>query len=301
VGYGDLSIEPDAALDRLERLERSLAVLDAATREPQAAAQDDPVFLASIGWRSGSTLTQRALMTDPSILVWGEPLAHLFVLNRLAEPLLGISDEWPDQSHWLSHRPDVDLTRDWVATLAPDAGHLKAAYRAFLDTWLAAPARQRGFKRWGVKQVRWTGEDAVVLRWLYPHCRFLVIVRHPVSAYQSMRNFGFDPPAYNHLLKWPDDWIASLDDYARFWNQMALSWGSVIDKLGAAWIRYEDFVDGRIDLDTIGASFGLTLNAEAARAAKVGGSNYQNMITAAERARINELTAPGRQLFSYLE
>ena len=296
-----MSIEPEAALDRLARLERSLALLDAATREPQAPTQDDPVFLASIGWRSGSTLTQRALMTDPSILVWGEPLAHLQVLNRLAEPLLGITEEWPDQSHWLSHRPGVDLTRDWVATLAPDAGHLKAAYGAFLDTWLAVPARQRGFKRWGVKQVRWTGEDAVVLRWLYPRCKFLVIVRHPVSAYQSMRNFGFAPPDYGHLLKWPDHWIASLDDYARFWNTLALSWGSVIDKLGAAWIRYEDFIDGRIDLDAIGASFGLKLDAGRARSAKVGGSTYQTLVSTAERTRINELTAPGRQLFSYLE
>ena len=116
-----------------------------------------------------------------------------------------------------------------------------------------------------------------------------------------MRNFGFDPPEYVHLLKWPDDWIASLDDYARFWNQMALSWGSVIDKLGAAWIRYEDFIEGRVDLNPIGASFGLTLEADVARSAKVGGSTYETLVSADERARINELTAHGRQIFSYLE
>jgi hypothetical protein len=296
-----LSIEPEAVLDRIAQLEQSLAVLDAATLEPPAPAEDDPVFLASIGWRSGSTLTQRALMTDPSLLVWGEPLAHLLYLNRLAEPLLGISKDWPDQSHWLSHRPDVDLTRDWVATLAPDAGHLKAAYRAFLDAWLAVPARQRGFKRWGVKQVRWTGEDAVVLRWLYPRCNFLVIVRHPVSAYQSMLNFGFDPPGYGHLVKWPDKWVASLDDYARYWNMLAVSWGAVIDRMGMSWIRYEDFVDGRTDLNAIGATFGLNLRAEEARSAKVGGSVYRRSMSLDERDRINALTAPGRQIFSYFE
>jgi Sulfotransferase family len=300
-GISALIIEPGAESVRIERLERSLSLLDGATREPQTFLDDDPVFVASIGWRSGSTLMQRAVMTDPSILVWGEPLAHLLYLNRLAEPLFGISEDWPQASHWLSHRPKVDLTRDWVATLSPDAGHLKAAYRAFLDSWMAVPARQRGFKRWGVKQVRWTGEDAVVLRWLYPRCKFLVVVRHPVSAYQSMRNFGFDPPAYGHLVKWPDQWVASLDDYAQFWNALALSWGAVIDKLGATWVRYEDFVDGRVDLNPIGASFGLNLQAEVARSAKVGGSTYQTMISPAEREQINELTAPGRQLFSYLE
>jgi len=285
----------------MAQLEHALKVLEAATRESLPPAEDNPVFVASIGWRSGSTLVQRALMTDPSLLVWGEPLAHLLYLNRLAEPLLGISEEWPAESHWLSHRPHVDLTRDWVATLAPDAGHLKAAYRAFLDTWLGAPARQRGFKRWGVKQVRWTGEDGLVLRWLYPHCKFLVIVRHPVSVYQSMRNFGFDPPDLVHLLKWPDKWIASVEDYARHWNDLALSWGHAIEKLDAVWIRYEDLIDGRVDLDRIGAGFGLALQSKIAKDAKVGGSRFETQVTADERKRINELTAPGRKLFSYLE
>src|SRR5580698_9186302 len=51
VGLGYLVVEPIA--DRLARLEESLSVLDAATRETQGASNDDPVFLASIGWRSG--------------------------------------------------------------------------------------------------------------------------------------------------------------------------------------------------------------------------------------------------------
>jgi len=294
-------IEPPPQPNRIGRLERSLALLDAATREPQTFADDAPVFVAGIGWRTGSTLMQRALMTDPTILVWGEPLAHMLHLNRMAEPLLAISEEWPEEGHWLSHRPNVDLIHEWVATLAPDPGHLKAAYRAFLDRWLAVPARQRGFNRWGVKQVRWSGEDAILLRWLYPQCRFLVVIRHPVSAYSSMRNFGFDPPEFGHLVKWPDQWVASLDDYADFWNMLALSWGEVIDKLGATWVRYEDFVDGRIDLDPIGASFGLRLRSSAASSAKVGGSVYKINLSGAERDRINEMTAAGRRLYGYEE
>jgi hypothetical protein len=276
-------------------------LLDTATREPQSFPADDPVFIASIGWRSGSTLMQRTIMTDPSILVWGEPLAHLLYLNRLAEPLFGITEQWPNESHWLSHRPDVDLTRDWVATLAPDAGHLKAGYRAFLDNWLAVPARQRGFRRWGVKQVRWSGEDGLVLRWLYPDCHLLIIIRHPVSAYQSMRNFGFDPLVYGHLVKWPDEWVATLDDHARYWTSLAVSWAAVADKLGIALVRYEDFIEHRTDVDGIGASFGLDLHSEVALSTKVGGSIFQTSVTAGERDRINELTVHGRRLFGYDE
>src|SRR5580704_7773497 len=103
-GFSQLSFDPEAVLARIGRLEQSLRVLDEATLEPQAQADDSPVFVASIGWRSGSTLVQRAVMTDPSIMVWGEPLAHMLFLNRLTEPLLGISEDWPGRSHWLSHR-----------------------------------------------------------------------------------------------------------------------------------------------------------------------------------------------------
>jgi hypothetical protein len=60
-------------------------------------------------------------------------------------------------------------------------------------------------------------------------------------------------------------------------------------------------VDGNVDLDAIGSTLGLKLKAEVARATKVGGSDYQTAITDDERARINQLTADGRGLFSYLE
>ena len=284
---------------RIERLQQSLDLLEGATREPQPVSQDRPVFVASIGWRSGSTLTQRVLMSDPTILVWGEPMAQLGIIERLRELLYGISEDWPAPEHWLSHREQVDLARDWVATLSPDAGHLKAGYRAFLDHWLAIPARQRGFERWGAKQVRWSGQDGLLLRWLYPECRFIVVVRHPASAYLSMRNYGFDPPAYGHLVKWPDDWILSLDDYARFWNRLTLSWHFVASKIGAHWVRYEDLIEGRTDIGQLGATLGLALHPATALSAKTGGSSYKVGLAPAERDRINTLTASGRRYLAY--
>src|SRR5262245_32576620 len=32
-----------------------------------------PIFLLSSGWRSGSTLVQRLINSDSSVLMWGEP------------------------------------------------------------------------------------------------------------------------------------------------------------------------------------------------------------------------------------
>ena len=290
-----------AALDQIARLEAALRLLDAATREPQGVPDDDPVFVAGLGWRTGSTLVQRAMMTDPSILLWGEPLERLLHIDRIAEALMAITEGWPLSDHWISHREDVDLARDWVATLAPDPGHLKAGYRAFYDAWLAAPARQRGFGRWGAKQVRWSGAHAILLRWLYPRCHFVLVVRHPVSAYLSVRNAGFEPPDWGEIVRWPDRWIVTLDDFARYWNELALSWNAVIEKLGVSWFRYEDLVEGRVDLAAIGASFGLKLRPEIALSVTAGGPTRQVTLTAAERDRINELTAEGRALFVYDE
>jgi hypothetical protein len=286
---------------RIAALDQSIALLEAAVREPPAPADERPIFLAAVGWRTGSTLMQRVLMTDPAILVWGEPLNHLAYVSRLMRPLLGFNPSWPPSGHWLSHLDEPDLTRDWVANMAPDAGHLKGAYRAFLDRWLAAPAHERGFSRWGVKEVRWTAEDAIFLRWLYPDCRFVLTIRHPVYTYHSLKQAGFEPGKVGFLLEWPDRWVADLDAFAHHWNELALGWAAVVDRLGAPWIRYEDLMAGRIDLTALGRTLGLTLDPERALATRAGASFLPAEVTAEERDRINAITAPGRRFFAYEE
>jgi hypothetical protein len=288
-------------VEQVARLSHALSLLDAATREPQLRTGSDPVVVAGLGWRSGSTLVQRSLMTDPAILVWGEPMDRAFYLDRLVEPLLAVTEEWPADAHWLSHRSGVDLARDWVATLSPDPGHLKAGYRAFFDRWLAAPARDRGFARWGFKEVRCSGAHAVALKWLYPQCQLILTVRHPVTAYVSLRNSGFDPPRAIGIIRWPDRLIVTLEDYATFWNEMALSWAAVRDRLAVRWFRYEDLVEGTVDLDAIGAAMGLSLHSQVARSVRIGDGLLDVALSSAERDRINELTAQGRELFAYAE
>jgi hypothetical protein len=166
---------------------------------------------------------------------------------------------------------------------------------------LAVPARQRGFKRWGVKQVRWSGAHAVTLRWLYPRCQFLLIVRHPVMAYLSLGKSGFQPQAAVAPIRWPDRWVSTLDDFARMWNEMALSWWSVRETLGVNWLRYEDLVEGRVDMDAIGATIGLQLRSELALSSRAGAGLLEVALSPVERDRINELTAEGRSLFAYAE
>lgn len=92
-------------------------------------AAEEPVFVLATGWRSGSTLLQRILCTDGRLLLWGEPF------GRMA-------------------RPDEPLPLSWIANLFPSAAASRAGLRALFEEWLARPARERGFTRWGLRRDR---------------------------------------------------------------------------------------------------------------------------------------------------
>jgi hypothetical protein len=286
---------------RIARIEAALALLDQNTREPPPGTDDDPVFIASIGWRSGSTLMQRLLMTDPSILIWGEPLDRMLLISQLTDAVSTVDPFWPRPDAWINNRDGADLTREWVANLYPDPGRLRAGFRAMLDAWLGEPARARGHQRWGAKEVRWTAADGLVLRWLYPRCRFVVILRHPVASYYSMRNFGAVPLGPEWALRTPDRIVAYEAAYGRMWNEMTLGWLEVADRLGARVIRYEDLIEGRIDGPGLSQELGLDLKPEIALSTKVGGSPYSLLITEDEKVRINAETTEARQRMAYAE
>jgi hypothetical protein len=71
--------------------------------------------------------------------------------------------------------------------------------------------------------VRWPGAGGLLLRWLYPNFRFVVLVRHPAAAYQALRNCG-PAPSYEGV-------------YVRMWNELTFSWLAVGDRLGAHLVR----------------------------------------------------------------
>ncbi|MBS0409871.1 MAG: sulfotransferase, partial [Proteobacteria bacterium] len=280
-------------------VETAIEVLEAVTREPTTPSSETPIFVCALGWRSGSTLVQRILMTDPSLAIWGEPLDRMGVISRVTDLVGVVRPDWPPAHHWHTHRASVDLARDWVANLSPDAGDFKAGLRAQMDAWLAAPARRRGFARWGVKEVRWSANEARVLRWLYPSGRFVLVVRDPQSAYASLSHLGLSPEGPGYWLRWPDRHLATLEDYGRFWNRMAVGWARAAGDLGAQVVRYEDLVAGRIDMVAVGSALGLGLRPEIALAARVGDDPHTAPIPPEDIARLAELTAEGRAAFGY--
>jgi len=280
-------------------VQTAIRILDASAREPVATPADAPVFVCALGWRSGSTLVQRILMTDPTLAVWGEPLDRIGLVSRITDLLGVVRPDWPPPHHWHTHRPSVDLARDWVANLSPDAADFRAGLVAQLDAWLAAPTRRRGFARWGVKEVRWSADEARVLRWLYPAARFVLVARHPLAAYASLNHLGLDAEGPGYWLRWPDRHIATLEDYGRFWNRMAVGWSRAAGELGAEQVRYEDLVAGRIDMVALGQRLGLRLQPDIALAARVGDDPHTAPLPPEDVLRLTDLTAQARALFGY--
>jgi hypothetical protein len=104
-------------------------------------ARRSPVFILSSGWRTGSTLVQRLVMSSNKILVRGEPYAHCGHIRRLASALQAFTPKFPAQRDLLrAHRSSsVDSTR-WIANLYPDAEHLLQTNRRFFQSFFAEPS-----------------------------------------------------------------------------------------------------------------------------------------------------------------
>ena len=91
-----------------------------------------PVFMLASAWRSGSTLTQRLLVSSNRLLMWGEPYDHSSLIRRLAESMAPFDDRWPPDPYIVD--PDDPPSADrWIANAYPDPDHLVAAHRAFFD------------------------------------------------------------------------------------------------------------------------------------------------------------------------
>src|SRR5215475_7349816 len=106
--------------------------------------------------------------------MWGEPMGEMALVSRMTEMMSHL--EQPRKRLTWKNQVDASsetLAQSWIATLYPSITHFRAALRGIFDQWLGKPARERGFARWGFKEVRLAAADAVLLRWLYPNAKFV--------------------------------------------------------------------------------------------------------------------------------
>ena len=93
---------------------------------------DEPIFLLSAGWRSGSTLLQRLVMSDSRVFIWGEPYDECGMIQTLAESVKAFRSGWPPEEYFYDGRASTQLTGEWIANLFPSLADWKKCTAFFI-------------------------------------------------------------------------------------------------------------------------------------------------------------------------
>lgn len=290
-------IDERVTLPSVAKLSESIALLQNRGLDTTSSANEEeaPIFVLSTGWRAGSTLLQRILVTDPQLLLWGEPLGEMTVVSRVAE-MIGNSLNPVKFRAWGSQvdANSPGLATSWIAVLYPSTDHFRMALRGLFDQWLGAPARERGFSRWGFKEVRFGATEASLLRWLYPNAKFVVISRHPYDSYQSVVNASWTP-----YYRYPDVPVDSAASFARNWNRLAMSWSELPAGFPCFHIKYEDLIGRKIDFRKLESWLGIEIRENVALSAPVGASAKRKSLTWYQRLIIARKAEAGMCALGY--
>jgi hypothetical protein len=213
---------------------------------------EQPIFLLSAGWRSGSTLLQRLVMSDSQVLIWGEPYDECGLLQALASTTKAFRADWPPAEYYYDGRPPNELSEDWIANLFPALGDLRNGHRALFDKLFSEPAKRANVARWGIKEVRLGIEHAFYLRWLYPKAQFMFLYRNPLDAYRSYSSYG-----RSWYDTFPDKPVLTPTAFGEHWRRLTEGFLREAKKLDALLVRYEDLVGDHPPIADIEAHLGI--------------------------------------------
>jgi len=216
---------------------------------------EEPIFLMSAGWRSGSTLLQRLIMSDPQVLMWGEPYDECGIIQAMAETTKAFRPNWPPADYFYTGTPKNELSNEWVANLFPSLDELKNSHRTFFDTLFAEPAKKAGASRWGIKEVRLGTEHCAYLRWLYPKARFVFLYRNPLEAYISYCRYG-----RNWYNTFPDSPVFTPTAFGKHWKCLMEGFLKDATQFNAFLVSYEDLISGHTSINDLNEFLNININ-----------------------------------------
>lgn len=254
--------------------------------------RQQPLFILSAGWRSGSTLLQRLVSSKSSTptIVWGEPYDLCNLVQRLSNSLTPFGQNWPPSSYYAAKSHLGHLEKTWIANLYPPLDALWHAHRQFFEQLYACTASDLGFTNWGLKEVRLTIDHARYLLWLFPNARFLFIYRNPEDAFRSYRSMDA-----TWFSDWPDNPMLTPTQFGRHWKNLVS--GFLSDNLAgrSLTIRFEDLT-GSKNIRTVRKIedfLGFALDHQALEFRIPGGVTNRNpWISKLDRALIRRTTSP---------
>ncbi len=236
-------------------------------------AEDDPVFVLSCGWRSGSTLLQRLVVSSGEVLVWGEPYRQADLVGRLAGAAATVGHppprrrDPPARRRCHPRRAVRSLDRQPVPPPDPPARSPPGA---------PPPALRRtgsrvGYPRWGFKEVRFGVDDALYLRLLFPRARIVFLHRNPYDAWASFRQNHRG----NHFRNGQRVWTARR--FGQVWSQLVHDAVSRAHLVDALLVSYQDLVSGEA-LPALSHHLGVEVPA-AALDVRVGASRRRGALS----------------------
>ena len=261
------------------------------TLSPTENDQEQPIFIFSAGWRSGSTLVQRLVVSSGEVLIWGEPLGDAALIPVLCRALSRISLTWPKEEYFDDDVSLSTLSSKWIANLTPPISYLMSSHRSILHEWLGISVKNLyGLPRWGLKEVRLTIDHARYLKWLFPQARFIFVFRNLFDAYRSWKgNLWGD--------RWPGYFSRSPVVFARHWKLLLEGFINGYKQVDGLMIKFEDLISGKIDLDQIAAHIRVGKIDRSVLEKKVGSPNAHRQkpakkINVYERAILSSIGRP---------
>ena len=155
---------------------------------------DHPIFLFSCSWRSGSTLLQRYVTASGEVLVWGETGGALDKVASALEDRGRIIADAEEGYYGMRggsggrayekfrNAEQSDRPHQWIANLNPPFDRVENGIRNFLLDYYGKAAADLGYERIGIKETRCNLSTARSLRKLFPHAKFVFLVRDPLDS-----------------------------------------------------------------------------------------------------------------------